>query len=158
MKPQIIYTPTGKKEIGHYLNEQQELLEKYILQEKYIIGDEIVEITGSDVVKIKQELDVMYKKTTHKSKALNALKSASLLYVIFGALVSLIGFSYPFIRDIIVYNRQQALIIFTGLTILLLGLFLCVYVKNRERRELERRELERFRTESNDETEVTLSL
>lgn len=130
MKPQIKYTKTGEEEITLYLREQQDLLEKYLLQEKYVIGDGIIEITGSDIDRIKQKIVISYK----KPRGVQSMKLASYLYGTFGAILVIFGFLYPYIDELLVRNTQQAIIIITGLLLSFVGIFIGIYVKIREKR------------------------
>lgn len=130
MEPQIKYTKTGEEEVSRYLREQQDLLEKYLLQEKYVIGDGIIEITGSDIDRIKQKFVISYKKT----RGVQSMKLASYLYGTFGAIMAVCGFLYPYISELLVKNTEQAIIIMTGLSLSFLGIFVGVYVKIKEKR------------------------
>ena len=130
MKPQIKYTKTGEEEITRYMREQKDLLEKYLLQEKYVIGDGIIEITGSDIDRIKQKIVISYK----KPRGVQSMKLASYLYGTFGAMMVICGLLYPYINELLVRNIQQAIIIMTGLSLFFVGIFVGIYVKIREKR------------------------
>ena len=143
MKPQIKYTKTGEEEVNRYLSEQKDLLEEYLLQDKYIIGDEIVEITGSDIVEIKQKLNISYKKPNRYG----SLKLASYLYAVFGVIMTILGITYPYFRQIMVSNKEQAYIILAGFFMSFLGIFISIYVKYKEKRQNEIKYRKKFTNE-----------
>ncbi|HDR1022657.1 TPA: hypothetical protein QB352_001948, partial [Pasteurella multocida] len=45
----VIYTETANIELDKFYKKQKKLLEKNIVEEKSIFGDEIIEVTSSDI-------------------------------------------------------------------------------------------------------------
>lgn len=147
MKPQIKYTESGDEELNRYLKEQAQLLEKYLLQEKYVIGDESIEITGSDIIRIKQKLNISYK----NPKRSITLKFASYIYGVLGVIMTAFGFLYSYFNELLENNPEQALIIITGLLVLFLGIFLGIYVTFREKKQYKK-----AYTDETNEYEITI--
>lgn len=131
MKSNITYTESGEREILNFIEEQKESFEDIILREKYVYGDEEIEVTGSDILKIKQRVRLSYQP---KRLKLSSLKLASFLYLIIGIMTVIVGFVYQDFKDLLENNSEQAMIILVGVSISLIGGVLSIYMKIREKR------------------------
>lgn len=132
METKIKYTESGKKEIDSFLTEQKHLIENFLIHEKYIMGDEEIEITGSDIIKIKQDMDIVFKKSPYLKSS--SLKMISYLYVFLGIVMTAFGLGYGYLRELLQTNKEQAMIIIMGLTISVFGTLVLGFVKFREKR------------------------
>ena len=99
------------------------------------MGDKEIEVTGSDIVRLKNRIDINFRNS--KSFKTSTFKLASYLYVIVGIGMTLFGFTYEYFKELLASNREQAMIVIMGITITVLGVFLSVFIKLKERRQKE---------------------
>lgn len=126
----IKYTDSGKEQMKIFQEEQKLLLEKIINKSKYVLGDESVEITGSDIFKAKKKLLVVEKQRKYYPMA----RILSLAYIIIGVFLIIAGFSYNYFIKLFETNKEQALIIIMGFSITLIGSIFYLYIKVREKK------------------------
>jgi hypothetical protein len=117
MEAKIIYTDTGKNAIDKYLEEQKKQLERKISEKKYVLGDEIIEITASDI-KLYSEQEFNQKRKIEIKKRLLFF---SLLYALIGIIMVFFGFLYPIILEMLEYSPTQFIIITTGIILTFIG-------------------------------------
>lgn len=133
METKIKYTESGKHEIEKFLTEQNNLIVKFLIKDKYIMGDEVIEITGNDVIKLKQKLIINYR--GNEAKKTSFLKMMAYLYTILGIGISIFGLTYEYFKKLLESNREQAFLIIMGIIIFILGLFLFGIINLKERRQ-----------------------
>lgn len=126
----IIYTETGQKELKKFLDEQTQLLEEFIRDEKAIFGDTELEITGADINKIKPSL----KPILLKKKKTIRIEVLCYLYIYMGILCIIGGFIYPYLRFLFYSNVNQAIVITVGVLFIMCGLSSLFFFRIRSNR------------------------
>src|ERR1700744_357328 len=138
----IIYTETAKQELEKFEHRQVEYLEEILKGKKYVFGDEVVEITASDVREAADQIRPI--QTTRKR--LSAVQLASTVYFFAGILMAVGGVFYPQIQDMFDKNPKQIIFIIAGISLSLISYFMTRIFKQRaERMEELEREYERYR-------------
>jgi len=126
----ILYTNSAQRELVDFQQRQKMLLEELISDRKHVFGDDVLEITASDI-----------KEAAHRIQpirpAVRSYQSSELLtkaYVVMGIAMMVGAFFYREILYIFETNRTQALIFSTGAFITAIGSLFGYWVKLRRRR------------------------
>lgn len=127
----IKYTDSGLKELEKFKADQVNKLEEYLLKERYVIGDDEIEITGSDIKEFQDNIRIVSRRKPFKS---TTIRLASYLYIFIGITTTIVGFTYDFFKTFIETNQEQAMISLMGLAITFVGVFFLFYLKLREKR------------------------
>jgi len=128
MEKRIIYTESGKNALDKYLDEKKIILEKYISDEKYVFGDESIEITASDI-KMFMDGDKINKRKIEKRKFLVFLINT---YIILGAILAIGGLLYPFILDMFMHRPNQFMFTIMGVAFFVCGIIYKIYLHYRK--------------------------
>ena len=113
------YTEAALQELQSFQTQQRELLEQLISERKFVFGDEIVEVTASDI----KEASRFIRADRPRVARYSSLRSLSQIYAALGALIAFVGYFYPSLQNIFVENRVQGMAIITGLIMMALGGF-----------------------------------
>jgi hypothetical protein len=128
METKILYTDSGKDAIDKYFEEQKKQLEKIISEEKYVLGDEFVEITASDIKSYNEQLFQQKRKADRRKKS----QVISIIYGLIGIIMSFLGLLYPIIIEMLEDNPIQFLVTTLGLLMTILGG--CFYIITKKRK------------------------
>lgn len=112
-----IYTEAAKSEIEAFRIRQQEMLEELVSERKSVFGDDILEITASDVKSAGDRIRV-YRPNIARSR-LNDLVTRSYFFI--GVLMMIGAYFYPTLLELYSSNRTQALIFSMGAAIASMG-------------------------------------
>ncbi len=136
----IIYTESASIELERFQKQRKEELESLLKNRKYVFGDEVLEITASDIRDIEKHFKVA---DLSKSK-LPVTNMVLKLYMIMGILMILVGLFYPDLKQLIDRNPVQLALILAGFGLSMASFFGSYYFRARENRrtELERRYIE----------------
>ena len=139
MERKITYTEAGKAELEKYLDERKRDLEQRVIEQKYIFGDDKIEITGGDIryaADLKPQKILMPRRRPFVRYLLE-------IYFVFGLLLFMAGLFYTDLRylinDIIYGNPVQALLMLSGAILVIASLclrFIFVRINVRKERSL----------------------
>lgn len=135
----VTYSNSGTVELDRFLQKRKEELEQLLRREKYVLGDEELEITASDIVEAEHNFRAI--KSTRGTLQLNRLKFFLRLYLFAGIGMLVVGFFYQDIREILTGDPIQKLLVVAGFTFSLFSIVATYYLKERTTR---RKEIERF--------------
>lgn len=124
-----IYTDSAAIEIEKLHQEFKANLEKKVHKEKYIFGDDSVEITGYDV----RSFYDFQRKGSRKAAKYRIARMVAALYVFIGFCVLIGGVFYNQLIEIYLMRPQQAAFIFGGFGLVVLGCVLYLLLRNKER-------------------------
>lgn len=148
MDAKIKYTDSGEKEIDLFQNDQKALLEKYIAREKYIMGDNEIEVTGSDIIRLKSKMEIHFR--SNRLFSSSALILISYLSVILGIGLTFFGFYYEYFKELFTSNSTQVMMALLGITVTMFGLIFAVIFKMKNKKQKEYDEKRRIIKELTD--------
>jgi hypothetical protein len=126
----ILYTDAALRELVEFQQRQKALLEELVSDRKHVFGDDILEITASDIKDAAHRIQPI-RPTARRYQSSELLTRA---YVAMGVAMMVGAFFYRQIQEIIETNRTQALIFFTGASITAIGWLFGYWLKLRQRR------------------------
>lgn len=112
----ISYTYSAEKELIEFHDRQQKMLEELIERKKYVYGDDVLEITASDIKEASN-----YIKAAPPLNRIHLIAITSKVYMSLGVLTMLGAFSYPYLTDLLKENSEQLAIFGIGLLMALVG-------------------------------------
>jgi hypothetical protein len=127
MKP--IYTDAAKVELENFCLNQKKLLEQKISERKSVLGDEVLEITASDVKSA--GWDIQIRRPLPGTRTTELVSS---IYTIVGVCTMAGAFYYQTLVDLYNANQTRAAIFIVGAGFALLGAVTNIIVKNQRRR------------------------
>ena len=126
----ITYTEAGNLELRSFQDRQKRLLEELISERKYIYGDEVLEVTASDIKEVASLIRPVSRLRT-RFRSVHLLGRA---YIIVGSLIAIAAFLYPYFVQMLQENKSQATLLLGGICVALVGVFAHFYANMRERR------------------------
>ncbi|WP_407291305.1 hypothetical protein [Stutzerimonas zhaodongensis] len=130
----IVYTESGKNALESFKEYKAKELEESIKQRKYVLGDDLVEITGAD---IKEAQDEMGHYKLFARRRSSPYKLILQLYSVIGILTALGGFFYEDVVYIFTERPQQVAFIVAGLSTSIAGVVMLWRLRSREQAEQE---------------------
>lgn len=130
----IVYTESGRKAVEEYIILLQKKLEERIISTKYVLGDDIVEITAADINQASKIIDF------DTPSRLPLAKIILKLYMALGISASLAGiFFETFLNtfSLLFKNPIQLILFLSGLVLII---FSYVMLQRIRMREIERQE------------------
>jgi hypothetical protein len=136
----IIYTESALVELERFQEQRKEELEGLLKKRKYVFGDDVLEITASDI----RDAERHFKMSDISKSRLPLTSMLFKLYMIMGILMVFVGIFYPDLRQLIDRNPLQLALVLTGVMLSLVSFFGSYYFRIREirRAEIERRYIE----------------
>lgn len=129
----VIYTEAAEQEMLNFHQQQKELLESLIAEKKVVFGDDVLEITASDIKEASRKIRA-FRPTNIRYNNIQVLTK---VYVFLGALMMVGAIFYPRISELFQENRTQAMIFLMGALMALIGIFANYFYVLRKRRYLE---------------------
>ena len=129
MEAKIVYTEAGKNAVDKYLEDQKNQLEKEISEGKYVLGDDEVEITASD---IKSYIDHEFynkRKTEYKKRLSNILE----IYIFIGVIMTTAGVFLPILIEMIEDNLMQFILTIMGSMFVIIAGFSWLYLHKKSK-------------------------
>jgi hypothetical protein len=126
----VIYTDAAQRELVEFQQRQKALLEELVSDRKLVYGDDVLEVTASDIKEAAHRIQPIRPTARH-------YQSSELLtraYIIMGIAMMIGAFFYPQIQEILEKNKTQAFIFVTGASITALGWLFGYWLKLRQRR------------------------
>lgn len=129
----IIYTDSANTELDSFQSQRKDELESFIKNKKYVFGDDVIEVTASDIREAGK-----YFKVVEFSRSKLPLTSILLkLYLFAGITMVLVGLFYPQLMEIIDQNPKQLTLVLGGIAMSLVSVFGNYYFRIREDRRVE---------------------
>lgn len=122
----VRYTNEAESRLELLTGEYKIKLEELIKEKKYVPGDKLIEITGSDIEAAAKYIEI-------KSPRKNRFRENIIgFYLIFGIALTLIGLFYNLLINIVRENPLQLMLILLGASMILGAFILSRSTKNRE--------------------------
>lgn len=137
---QIIYTDSAIKEIEEYKKLKITELEKIIISEKYVFGDDVIEITGSDIKKASSA----HLKVSRSNPKTAATKTLLVVYAFMGVTLMFAGIFYDELMRLMERPIQFALVT-SGIFTSFVSYFLLNRIKYSERESIVNVEMKKIR-------------
>ncbi len=125
-----IYTDAAKLELEAFQARQQEMLEGLIAERKLVLGDDVLEITASDIKSASERIQV-YRPAFRRNQSTELVTRA---YVVIGIAMMAGSFFYPQLMEIYASNKAQALIFVMGAAMAAVGGIFSYWIQSRRRR------------------------
>lgn len=152
-----IYTEAAQQELTAFQARQKGLLEELVAERKSVLGDDVLEITASDIKEASQRIRA-YRPTIRPFQSTELVTRA---YIVIGVVMMIGSFFYPQIQTIFVENRTQALVFVMGAIMAAVGWLFNYWVTSRRGRFVEEAEkylaiekLQRYTTEEKAQKET----
>ncbi|MBV9569795.1 MAG: hypothetical protein JO056_00960 [Alphaproteobacteria bacterium] len=128
----ITFTPSGTQEMENYLSQQTNTIRKIIIEriseKKSVLGDDLLEITASDVKEAAQHVRIERKMRSRTSLA----TLTSFIYIIGGACVVIYGIFYDQIKALLNTNPTRAVTVGLGFSLMLAGICARIWFQIRQ--------------------------
>jgi cytochrome c biogenesis protein CcdA len=134
MDKKIIYTESGLKAMDTYLASKKAKIEEDIVEKKYVMGDEEIEIAANDINDYEE--NVYYRDKVNKKY--KVLKMLLQVYLLIGLLFIIIGISYSALIKMINENPLQFMLILIGLILIFISAILLSSINNKEKMSLKK--------------------
>lgn len=140
---QFKYTDSAAKELHKFQSKQVKILEQIIKDRKYVYGDSLIEVTGSDV----QEASHAIRAVDMAGKRRLMRKLLSSTYLFIGFLLFTIGIFYDFVFYTIFNNPTRSIMVAVGLFMIIASSFISQIFKIREEKEFKEIDSDHFLSE-----------
>lgn len=128
-----IYTEEARKLLPLYQDIFKKKLEEYVKRDKYTFGDEVVEITGSDVERVLKRISTRLDIELISRKKYEFLQYLAYIYLLLGVVGIAVGFFFDSIINIIHIQPQRIAIMVIGVFMLLISSYMQSIIKRRYR-------------------------
>lgn len=129
----VIYTEAAEQEMLNFHQQQKEMLEKLVAEKKVVFGDDVLEITASDIKEASKNIRALRPTNIRYSNVQLLTK----VYVSLGVLMMVGAIYYPRIAELFQENRTQGMLFLMGALMTLIGLLANYFYVLRKRRYLE---------------------
>lgn len=129
----VIYTEAAEQEMINFHEQQRAMLEKLVAEKKVVFGDEVLEITASDIKEASRSIRVLRPTNIRYS----SVQLVTKFYVALGILMMIGAIYYPRIAELFSENRTQGMLFLMGAVMTLIGLVANYFYVLRKRRYLE---------------------
>jgi H+/Cl- antiporter ClcA len=126
----IIYTESGQKALEEYKLRQVQVLEERVTSLKYVFGDDVVEVTASD---IKQASETRSSPLIRVRERQSLTRSLLAVYVVLGILMGVFGLFYDQIFLLLRRNPTQLLLSVSGISVSLASYLMLARLRSRDR-------------------------
>lgn len=148
----IIYTESGKNALESFKENKAKELEESIKQRKYVLGDDLIEITGADVKEAQEEMG--HYKLFYRKRS-SSYKLVLQLYSVIGVLMTLSGIFYQDVVYIFTQRPEQVAVIVSGIGISIACVVMLWRLRSKEQAEQELMRIQRSSTVSKVDAEKT---
>lgn len=146
----IVYTPSAIAELERFQDQRKDDLESIIKREKYVFGDESVEITASDI----RAAERQFSRLSTPRAQLPLTKLLMRLYLFAGVAMVVAGLFYEEIRSVLEGDPVKRTLVIGGLALSFVSIVGGYYVRIRtERRELMERHYREYESRLRSESE-----
>jgi hypothetical protein len=133
MNKKVIFTDSAKDRLVELHRDVDSMIEDYVREEKYVPGEDIIEITASDVDGIAKRVGIRSKRNS-----LPMTRGLSVIYLVLGVMTSVAGLFYNQIQELVREgNQTQLLLLLGGSAMMVAGAGLYYVLRAREIRSRE---------------------
>ncbi|MEX1199501.1 MAG: hypothetical protein WEB02_01810 [Methylophaga sp.] len=125
----IIYTDSAKSELSKFQDNRKRDLEEFLKNNKYIFGDETLEITASDI----RDADKYFLILNNKKNRSPFTELLLNFYLGVGIGMVMIGIFYQYFYEIVINNPLQLALILGGIFIIVITIVTSKYIKYKQR-------------------------
>jgi hypothetical protein len=137
----IIYTESGKNALESFKENKAKELEENIKQRKYVLGDDLIEITGADIKEAENEMG-HYKQFARRRSS--SYKLVLQLYSVLGILLAFGGVFYQDVIYIFTTRPEQVAFIVSGIGISIACLVMLSRLRFKEQADQELMRIQRI--------------
>lgn len=127
----VEYTASGKEELLEFQSRQQKLLEELIAEKKYVIGDETLEVTATDIKETQHRLRPVSRYAERRALTTRLILP---VYVLGGVGMMIYAFFHKDIQRVIYEQEVLWSVGLAGLLTTIAGIFFSWYLNERNRR------------------------
>jgi hypothetical protein len=139
----IIYTESGKQALEVFKLRQVQELEERIASRKYVFGDDVIEVTASDVKQASEIRNTL----PHAFARRSAAQGLLYIYIIIGVLSAIVGLLYEQFLGLFHSQPIQLALVIGGLGLSVASYAMLQRFRARERVLQQMEDLERFQKE-----------
>lgn len=125
-------TQKGKEQLEIFKEQQVNLLLDKIVEAKEYPGSEEIEISGNEISEFSKNF--IYKDNIRSTKKKNSLMFVSAAYSIVGVWLAFIGIYYDTFEYMLKRSPERAILVFSGITIFLVGILAQFFLKYQNRK------------------------
>jgi len=129
----VIYTEAAEQEIFVFQKQQKEILETVIAEKKIVFGDDVLEITASDIKEASRNIRIIRPTSVRN----NNVQLLTKVYVVLGVLMMVGAVFYQRMIEFFSENKAQGTLFMMGAAIALIGLLANYFYALRRRRYIE---------------------
>lgn len=126
----IVYTNAAQGELNDFIAQQRRTLERLVAERKTVFGDDVLEITASDVKDAAYRIRPL--QTSTKPYQLSRLVTR--VYVGLGLAMMVGAFFYTDIKAMLASGQPQVMLFFTGAAVTFVGWIFGYWLNMRQRR------------------------
>jgi hypothetical protein len=127
----VIYTKSAQNELERFHSIKEKQLEDIIKREKYVLGDDVIEITASDIKKAEKQFYIA------ESNFKRPLTSMLLkVYSVLGLLMIIGGLFYNELKAFLEGDPIQQMLVLSGLGLSIASLFANYFLKLKRQRQV----------------------
>lgn len=128
----VIYTESGKQALEAYKAKKVAELEVRIKERKYVLGDDLIEVTASD---IKESSEGHYAENSYRFKRFSLQKMILQIYMVFGFIAMIVGLFYGQIVALVQDRPEQLLLVVGGAAFSVICAVMLARIRAREQEE-----------------------
>ena len=128
-----VYTAAAEQEMLNFKNDQIKKLEQYISESKLIYGDDVIEITATDIREASKNFKILYE---NKNNTISS-DLITTIYIFIGVFMIVGSFLYQDIIHILKENRIQGTLLMMGTSMVTIGVFAKHFFITRKKRFLQ---------------------
>lgn len=130
-----IYTEAAQQELVDFQARQQDLLERVVAERKFVLGDDVLEITASDIKAASEKIQA-HCPTSARGRFSDLVMRA---YIGIGVVMMGGAFLYPQLSEIFASNKTQGLVFVVGASMTVVGALVSYWTQSRQKRRPENR-------------------
>lgn len=132
----VKYTEPAVQRLEEMKMSYVEQIERLIRDNKYVPGDNLVEVTASDIEEAARHIRIVRRRKSEMAETF------AYLYLVIGTLVTLAGFFFYDIQVMFTHPGPRGVLVLAGITLVLASFFFQRFIKNREKMIRESKPLE----------------
>jgi hypothetical protein len=125
-----VYTESAQRELEHFVLRQKKMLEDLVSEQKRVFGDDVLEITASDIRDIARQI----RPVRSLARSYFASELLTRVYIILGIAMMGGAFIYPDIKEMLARNQTQAFMFLVGAAMTVVGVMFGYWLRLRKRR------------------------
>ena len=132
----VLYTAAAKRELERFKDAQAEKLEELVKEEKFLFGDDEIEITASDLREAEKSVRIERRPGIQKRK-IQTMVLAFRVYAVLGLLMMIVGAFYSNLMQLmhaIEANPKQAILTLGGGALSIVSILMLYLLRARQRR------------------------